>query len=148
MKHETDRSVRHRAPKRFPRSQLIESTLPSLIHPPSNRLEFPTSTLASLSDRNREAVEDIQWRKVQVAMKHDCLPQAVETMFQMRVLVVGANYGLRKAVMVLHMRLTADTVHSPSHLDAYSIDAVQVMEHVWSVLAISGTKSIMYIMFR
>ena len=71
-------------------------------------------------------------------MTHDRLPQAVETMFQMRVFVVGANYGLRKIVVVLRMRFTAVAVHSLGHLHAYGVDAVQVMEHVRSVLMISG----------
>ena len=106
-------------------SNLLQSTLSPLVHPLPNRLELPTSMLSRLPKRNREALENIQWSRSQVAMTHNSLPYAVETMLQMRGLVVRTNDGRGKAVVVvLRLVLTAVAVHAWVEIHADGVEAV------------------------
>lgn len=91
--------------------------------------------LARLAKRDREAFKTKQWSRCQVAVTHDSLPQAVETMLQMRVLVVGTNdRGRDSVVVVLRLVLAAVAVHDWVQIHADGIDAVQAVEHVRSCL--------------
>lgn len=114
-------------------SNLLQSTLSPLVHPLPNRFKLPASALPRLSKRGREALENIQRSRSQVAMAHNSLPQAVETMLQMRVLIVGADdRGGKSVVVVLCFVLGAVAVHDGVQIHADGVEAVQAVEHVWS----------------
>jgi hypothetical protein len=68
-------------------------------------------------------------------MAHDGLPQTVEAMLVMCRLPIRSNERPRKIVVLLAWLTAIDVL---VELHAYGVDAVQVMEHVWSVLTVSG----------
>ena len=80
--------------------------------------------LAGLAERNREAFKNVQRRRGQVAMTHNSLPQPVETVLQMRILVARTHDGLRNVVMVLRSVADVIAIHFSIELHAHGVDAV------------------------
>lgn len=111
-----------RSPPSFSLNDTFLSCPP--IHPLSDRLELSAGMLAGLAERNREAFKNVQRRRGQVAMTHNSLPQPVETMLQMRILVTRAHDGLRNVVMVLRSVADVIAIHFSIELHAHGVDAV------------------------